>query len=342
MEIKITAADWRRLRALRDRFLGDASEEYWTERDLELYDATFARRIGWKWEGVLESLTRAHWKPASTRILDWGCGTGIAARAVAAWSGIGDAEVFDQSALAAAFARESLQQRGVRAQRKNGEGPVEPGTLLLLSHVAGELKDEELTRLAQMAATAEEVIWVEPGSREISRRLGAAREILRAAGHRFAAPCTHDRACPMLAPENERHWCHFFARPPTEVFQSPFWREFSTRLEIDLRSLPYSFLAASRREIPAWPADAERLIGRPRELKAHAELFCCGADGLHERMLQKRDEPRLHRRVTKKGLDGVFAWNLDSGKPDRVLRGRLVDGDDPAGRDYLNGTGEIS
>jgi hypothetical protein len=129
----------------------------------------------------------------------------------------------------------------------------------------------------------------------------------------------------MLAAENERHWCHFFASPPTEVFQSQYWRDFSTRLEIDLRSLPYSFLASSRLGIPEWPTGSERLIGRPRQLKAHAMLFCCSADGLHERTLQKRDEPELFRRVTKKGLDGVFAWEMDPAKPGRVLHGRAVD-----------------
>jgi hypothetical protein len=130
----------------------------------------------------------------------------------------------------------------------------------------------------------------------------------------------------MFAQKNERHWCHFFAKPPLEIFQSAFWREFSERVEVDLRSLPYSFLAASKIGVPGWPDGAERLIGRPRELKAHALLFCCGADGLHERMLQKRDEPELFRGITKKGLDGVFGWKMDPEKPGRVIKGRLVDG----------------
>jgi len=325
MDPTFSAADWQRLRVLRDRFLTDASEEYWTERDLELYDATFARRIGWKWEEVLDSLTRAHWRPTATRLLDWGCGTGIASRAVAAWSGIGEATVFDQSGQAMRFAASALERQNVRAQSSRGEPSILEGTLLLLSHVAGELSDEELTALAKLAAQADEIIWVEPGSRDISRRLSAAREILRAGGHRFAAPCTHTNPCPMLEPENERHWCHFFARPPTEVFQSPFWREFSMRLEIDLRSLPYSFLASSKTAIPSLPAHAERLIGRPRELKAHALLLCCGADGLHERALQKRDEPELFRRVTKKGADGIFTWKMDPEKPGKVRGGALLD-----------------
>jgi SAM-dependent methyltransferase len=325
VQTKFHAGDWQRLRTLRDRFLTDASEEYWTARDLELYDAAFAPRIGWKWDGVLGSLDRAGWRPQSPRLLDWGCGTGIAARTVAAWSGIRDVEVFDQSPLAMNFAAARLRDAGLNVRAAAEGNAVDPGTLLVLSHVAGELDDAELGRLAAFAATAEEIVWVEPGSRDVSRRLGMAREVLRAAGHRFAAPCTHQLACPMLEPENERHWCHFFAKPPTEVFQSPFWREVSTRVEIDLRSLPYSFVAASRREIPALVEDAERLIGHPRELKAHCKLLCCGREGLNERTLQKRDAPELYRQITKKGADGVFQWKRDPGRPDRVCGGRLAD-----------------
>ncbi len=313
--------DWQRLCALRDRFLGDASEEYWTPRDLELYDATFAQRIGWKWDGVLANLARAGWKPTSARLLDWGCGTGIAARVVSTWSGIRDAEVFDRSPVAAEFAIRKLRENGVRAARAEGR-IIAPGTLLLVSHVAGELNDEELGVLAGFAASADEVLWVEPGSREISRRLSAAREILRRAGHRFAAPCTHDNPCPMLEPANERHWCHFFAKPPLEIFQSAFWREFSLRVEVDLRSLPYSYLASSKVDVPPSAAGSERMIGHARERKGHCEIFCCGADGLHDRALQKRDDPELFRRIAKKGLDGVFAWEFDPEKPGRMVGGR--------------------
>jgi hypothetical protein len=91
-------------------------------------------------------------------------------------------------------------------------------------------------------------------------------------------------------------------------------------LEIDLRALPYSFLATSRQ--PAtWPAGAERLIGRPRTLKAHCELCCCGGEGLVTRVLQKRDAPALYRAFTKDGRDGAFVWKPDPARAGRVLGG---------------------
>ncbi len=323
MSPPLTPDDWKRLRALRDRFLTDAREAYWTPRDLALYDATFAQRIGWKWDAALATLDRAGWKPASRRLLDWGCGSGVAGRVVAAWSGIVEAEVFDQSGEAAGFAVERLRAAGVNARRAGAPDVLAPGTLLVLSHVAGELEPMELERLARVAATAEEVIWVEPGSHEVSRRLGSARAALAAGGHRFVGPCPHDAPCPVLAAGNERHWCHFFATPPGEVFHSAFWREFATEVEVDLRSLPYSFLATTRLAAPERAAGAERLIGRPREYKAHLLAQGCGADGaLHERMLQKRDAPELFRALTKRGLDGLFAWETDPARPERVRTGR--------------------
>lgn len=304
-EPRFHSSDWKRLQALRDRFLSDASDEYWTPRDLELYDATFAQRIGWKWDSALAAL--GNWRPASSHLLDWGCGTGIAARAVAEWSGIRSVTVYDQSRAAAAFAAESLRRMGVAASSESRlPASVPPGTLLVISHVIGELDDSELEALAAFASTADEVLWVEPGSREISRRLSAARERLRAAGLSFIAPCTHQFPCPMLAPENERHWCHFFAPPPLEVFQSAFWREFSERLQIDLRALPFSFLAASRTPPPG--SAAERIVGRPRERKAHVELLCCGKEGLRDRVLQKRENPELFRKLTKKAAHGALTW----------------------------------
>ena len=312
MEIPMKSRDWLRLRALRERYLTDASEEYWTERDLELYDATFAQRIAWKWDAVLSDLSVLGWKPRAQRLFDWGCGTGIAARTVAPWSGLRSAEVFDQSRFAMTFAVNALRRENIEARARPASPTVEPGTLLLLSHVVGELSDEELVSLAEMAATAEELIWVEPGSREISRRLGSVRQILQKSGHQFAGPCTHQNACPMFEPENERHWCHFFGKSPTEIFQSAFWRRFSEEVEIDLRGLPYSFLASSRLQASPVPAGAERLIARPVELKAHSRLLCCGSDGLKDRMFQKRTAPDLYRRIAKKDLNGAFIWKLDA------------------------------
>lgn len=311
--MELTDADWLTLRKLRDGFLHDASENYWsTKQDLELYDLVFAARIGWKWNALLESLTRMGWKPQSDKIIDWGCGTGIASRQVTTWSGIKEVTLIDQSPLALDFATQELHQHGILCDRQSLTSPFATSSLLLLSHVLGELSEQEATELASKAATVDEIIWVEPGSRDISRKLSELRTIFLQAGHQLIAPCTHALSCPMLQSKNERHWCHFFAHPPTEIFQSAFWRKVSHQVGIDLRSLPYSYLVFSRHHSPQWPSDTERLIGHPRSYKGYGKLFCCGATGLHERTLQKRDNPELFKKLIKHQEEGVFHWKLNS------------------------------
>lgn len=309
--MKLTNDDWQRLRMLRDRFLHDASENYWsTQRDLELYDLVFAARIGWKWSAVLHSLTRIGWKPQSDKIIDWGCGTGVASRTVTAWSAIQEVGLVDQSALALDFAQQKLAEARITALPCAPEKSFQKNSLLLISHLLGELDESELLELATKAATADEIIWVEPGSHDISRKLSQVRTIFLEAGHHLIAPCVHALPCPMLQVGQERHWCHFFAPPPTEIFQSTFWHEASHRLGIDLRSLPYSYLVFSRHHAPHWPEGTERLIGHPRSYKGYGKLFCCGSSGIHERTLQKRENPELFKKLIKRQEEGVFTWEL--------------------------------
>ena len=78
--------DWEALERMRAAFLAGTAgaADYWqTEGELAAYDATFAQRIGWKWDFVLSELQRRGWTPPRGELLDWGCGSGVAARAFA-------------------------------------------------------------------------------------------------------------------------------------------------------------------------------------------------------------------------------------------------------------------
>ena len=57
--------DWSKLEKLRSLFLeGTGGVDYWEDASLvELYDWTFAQRIGWKWDAVLSELFARHWHP---------------------------------------------------------------------------------------------------------------------------------------------------------------------------------------------------------------------------------------------------------------------------------------
>ena len=90
-----SVAQMKELVRLRQGFLSGTAgtQDYWRgTEDLDLYERTFAQRIGWKWDAVLGELEGRGWMPPSRTLVDWGCGTGIASRRVSAhWAGAFDA-----------------------------------------------------------------------------------------------------------------------------------------------------------------------------------------------------------------------------------------------------------
>ena len=308
------AIDWNSLERLRTAFLSGTAGagDYWqSESDLASYDATFAQRIGWKWDYVLAELERRGWTTPRGEVLDWGCGSGIAHRAFLhhfGTEGTTRASLWDQSPVALRFAIRRAQQQFPKLEVVSGL-PAAPG-LLLLSHVLTELDEAALDQLLPLARRAAAVIWVEPGTRDASRALIAVREQLRGE-FQCAAPCTHQAPCGMLAAANAPHWCHHFAAPPPAVFTDSNWSRFSRITGIDLRSLPLSFLVLDRRPAPSLPTAAVRIIGRPRVYKAHALLLGCEAEGVQERRLDQRSIPDEFRRLKKGACAPLQVWRSE-------------------------------
>ena len=325
--------DFALLERLRARFLDAPAEggDYWDSDELlAAYDATFAERIGWKWDAVLAELRARRWAPpAGTALLDWGCGSGVANRRVLAAFGSGHFSrlvVHDRSPRARRFAAERAAATfpGLAVEQAPDWGDIAPAQpfTLVISHVLNELPPAESAALLALVRRAASVIWVEPGTSDVARALVALREELRAE-FAVAAPCTHNCACGLLAPANQRHWCHHFAKPPVEAFTDAFWSEFSLRLGIDLRSLPYSFIVLDRRESGApapTPEGWSRILGEPREYKGHFKILSCEAAGVTERMLQKRDDKALFKAFRRAvPQPPLFAWQLGDGK---IVSGR--------------------
>ncbi|MBI5771104.1 MAG: hypothetical protein HZA93_25235 [Verrucomicrobia bacterium] len=322
--------DWEALDRLREQFLrGQPAGPYWTSpADLASYDATYAERIGWKWDHVLRELRLRSWQPTSRTVFDWGCGSGIASRRVLSFFGAENFDsltVWDHSPLACDFAIEAAQ-RAFPALKIDQATPgfltsPEPLGLLLVSHVLTEVTPDQLAALIALVDRAEAVLWVEPGTHETSRELGAIRDDLRGE-FRMVAPCTHQHSCPMLRPDAARHWCHHFAPPPAEIFSNPDWVKFGQRAGIDLRSLPYSFLALERCRAtdgdgahePPLPPDFARVIGRPEHFKPYARVLSCDASGLAELELPKRADPALYKQLERTKAPLIYRWTLNGDK----------------------------
>jgi len=324
--------DFALLDRLRNRFLDAPAEggDYWDSDELLAgYDATFGERIGWKWDSVLMELRRRHWlPPAGTILLDWGCGSGIAGRRTLSAFGAAHFSqllLHDQSSRARNFAarRAAEEFPGLAVDQAPDWGdPVPAGNFtLVISHVLNELAPATSAALLALVRRATAVLWVEPGAGETARTLVALREELRSA-FTLVAPCTHSAGCGLLTPDNQRHWCHHFARPPIEAFTDGFWSDFSRRLGIDLRSLPYSFLVLDR-PVPAaadsTPSDWARVLGEPREFKGFSKVLSCEIAGVTERMLQKRDAPALFKQMRRLPAPPLFAWEL---RNERIVGGR--------------------
>ena len=324
--------DWAILERLRRRFLTSdgSSEPYWeSPADLANYDFTFGERIGWKWDQVLRELRLRGWTPSSRTMLDWGCGSGVASRRVLEFFGTDRFEaltVWDHSPLASDYAADVARARFPHlrvSEATPGLLASDEGIgLLVVSHVLNELPAPALTALRQLVQRAEAVLWVEAGTHAVSRQLGALRDELRSSC-RVIAPCTHQGPCPILQPGRERDWCHFFAPPPAEIFANSDWVKFGQRAGIDLRSLPYCFLAAERASVSgrATPgSDAgesgpfSRVIGRVEHFKPYARLLSCDVEGLAELELPKRADPALFKQLERTKAPLVYRWRRDGNK----------------------------
>jgi len=308
------------LQRLRERFLNGTAgaADYWSsESDLALYDATFAERIGWKWDAVLRELTLRGWRPKSRNVVDWGCGSGVAGRRVLAqWPELESLALHDRSPLAMRFATEKARSQFPKVRVTRLEGALPPDSLIVLSHVINELPSASYNQLLRLLRQAQEIVWVEAGTHADSRRLIEVRETLRA---EFApvAPCTHSAACGMLAPENAPHWCHHLAEPPKEAFQDARWAEWGREMSIDLRRLPYSFLVLER-AAASGPDGYSRVIGEPRESKGYLRVLSCQESGVADLMLQKRDSASLFRELRKGFEAPIYRWEMKEGK---IVRG---------------------
>ncbi|MBS1985718.1 MAG: methyltransferase domain-containing protein [Bdellovibrionales bacterium] len=300
----LTKIDLRALERLRALFLAPerTRADYWESSELvDSYDATFGQRIAWKWQAVLAELDHRTWKPRARTILDWGCGPGNASREFLRHHGVTpetELWVWDRSPKAMDYALRRAKEE-FPALRCRVWDAATPPDLLLVSHVYNELSDPQRGQLIELARNVSAFIWVEAGTSEVSRGLAGVQEFFVGDAHHILGPCTHRKVCPLLQPENVRHWCHTFAPVPTVAFTDPDWVRFGKLMGIDLRSLPYSYLAVEKVKAPApVVTDWSRVLGEPRQYKGFAKVQTCdGQHGVAEFILQKRDAPDLLKRL---------------------------------------------
>lgn len=157
---------------------------------------------------------------APETLLDVGAGPGTASWAAAeAFPSLHDFTLLDANAtlsrLALDLARDSsrlAECRYVPGDASGNLAEVSQADLVIASYVMGELSEADQRKLtdAMLAKARHALVVIEPGTPAGYARLLALRQQLIAAGAHVAAPCPHERPCPLNAPD----WCHFSQRLP--------------------------------------------------------------------------------------------------------------------------------
>ncbi len=223
---------------------------------------------------------------APTSLLDIGAGPGTASWAAAeAFSSLQRFTLLDANralrALGLNLGSGSMRLRDMtygRGQAHAALADAEAADLVVASYMIGEIGSGEQATLAELmwAKTRDTLLVVEPGTPAGYRRIIALRTHLIAAGAHVAAPCPHDRGCPLAAPD----WCHFTQRLPR------------SRAHQQLKSavLPYedekfSYLALTRAPAARHP---DRVLAQPAITKVEVLAKLCTPDGLAMTAVSRR------------------------------------------------------
>lgn len=304
-----TQSEVKDLKRLRQLFLSaperPGTSDYWSDDGLlDLYDATFARRIAWKWDAVLGELTDKGWTPKSEikRVIDWGCGSGVASEIFLKTFEKWQPEtwiVSDRSERARKYSSKKIQDMSndiTVIELPPSSLSFQTGDLVLISHILTELTPEQVSALQSSLMSASAVIWVEPGTPFCSQRIISIRDKL-IQNFNVISPCPHKGHCGLSG--ESRDWCHFFAQPPSYIFQDSDLTRFAKEMEIDLRSLPVSFLvleSQSQDFSDRYVNSAKRVIGRPRFYKGYAKLLVCDSTGVNpENILEKKHKEKFKK-----------------------------------------------
>jgi ribosomal protein RSM22 (predicted rRNA methylase) len=252
------------------------------------------------------------WQPES--VLDLGAGPGTAAfAALDQWPDIRHITMVERNAACRSLARALAEASPVSALSSAqiadlnlaaGASDWPAADLVVAAYVLVELRDAEVLRVVQSALrnARQVLVFVEPGTPAGFERVRLARAALIDAGAHTIAPCPHDHACPIIAPD----WCHFSVR----LARSRDHR-ITKQAEQSFEDEKYSYLAVSRSLHPA--KCAPRVIAPPRVSKGDVTLRVCDVAGLTERRISRHD--KLDYKAAKKLGWGDIVRDTDEQAP---------------------------
>jgi ribosomal protein RSM22 (predicted rRNA methylase) len=250
--------------------------------------------------------------PAS--LLDVGAGTGAASwAALGAWPGLAAITMLDHNPALRALARKLAVGPLARAHILAGDlGADKPrADLVVASYVLAELPQASAAATARhlWASGPQMLVLIEPGTPAGFARIRAARAALIEDGAHLAAPCTHDKACPMRSVGEVRSdsvrtsdqnkvddWCHFSQRLPRSRDHM-----LMKGAKVPFEDERYSYVAVTREAL----AHGARILAPPLETKPGLTFKLCDETGLRSAFVATRDKED-YRRVRKLEWGDLF------------------------------------
>jgi ribosomal protein RSM22 (predicted rRNA methylase) len=243
---------------------------------------------------------RAEFVPIS--LLDVGAGPGTASWAAAeTFSSLRNFMLLDINAalqtLALELGREHARLAAMTCRRDaNALDEADPADLVIASYLIGEVGEAERRTLAERlwAKTRDTLLVVEPGTPAGYGRIIELRTQLIAAGANVAAPCPHDRQCPLSASD----WCHFTQRLPRLRAHKQI-----KEAELPFEDEKFSYVVLTRTPVAK---ASSRVLAPPVLSKVEVSAKLCTADGVSFTKVPRRDKAAYAKARRWRWGDALF------------------------------------
>ena len=233
---------------------------------------------------------------APSNLLDVGAGSGAASwAAVTQWPSLGTITMLEPNPALRALARR-LAEQGPLASAEFLSGSLDAekpqADLVVASYVLAELPEDKAGVIACDLWQGTALALIEPGTPQGFARIRAARAALIEAGAHVAAPCTHDKVCPMAGDD----WCHFSQRLPRSRDHMLL-----KDAKVPFEDERYSYVVVTREKV----ASGARILAPPLDTKPGLTFKLCDQTGLRAQFVAARDKD-AYRRVRKRGWGDLF------------------------------------
>jgi ribosomal protein RSM22 (predicted rRNA methylase) len=157
---------------------------------------------------------------------------------------------------------------------------AEPADVVIANYVIGEFTDSERGDVGELmwTKTRRTLLIVEPGTPAGYARIMGMRERLIALGAHVAAPCPHDRPCPLAPPD----WCHFTQR----LARSRAHKQIK-HADVPFEDEKFAYVALT---LSPPPRRFRRLLTQPTFGKGGISAKLCAPDGLVVQQVPRREK----------------------------------------------------